>query len=189
MRLSRTFHRVALGALLGTGTIFVSQQALAAYEFYVTIVGRKQGKFRGEANNTSRMYKDRIVGTNFSMGIKSPRDAASGLPTGRRAYSQLCFAKEWGAASPQLYSAASGNEVLSEVTFDFVRQGPSGDEPIYQTIKLTDATVADIRSTTPPATGATLTRAVDEVCFTFKKITIENKDGRTTFTDDWQATQ
>jgi hypothetical protein len=34
--------------------------------------------------------------------IVSPREAASGMATGRRQYAPVKFVKEWGAASPQL---------------------------------------------------------------------------------------
>ena len=29
---------------------------------------------------------------------------------------------------------------------------------------------------------------VDDVCFTFRKIEVENRDGKTSYADDWTAT-
>lgn len=37
--------------------------------------------------------------------IVSPRDSASGMPTGKRQHSAVTFVKEWGAATPQLMAA------------------------------------------------------------------------------------
>ena len=37
-----------------------------------------------------------------SYSIASPRDAASGLPTGKRQHKPFTFVKEWGPATPQL---------------------------------------------------------------------------------------
>ncbi|HKT14088.1 MAG TPA: hypothetical protein VJR87_01640 [Allosphingosinicella sp.] len=34
--------------------------------------------------------------------LVSPRDSASGMPTGKRQHAPVTFVKEWGAASPQL---------------------------------------------------------------------------------------
>ena len=34
--------------------------------------------------------------------VISPRDAASGMPTGKRQHAPVTFVKEWGAATPQL---------------------------------------------------------------------------------------
>ncbi|HJQ18686.1 MAG TPA: hypothetical protein VJ859_17020 [Allosphingosinicella sp.] len=41
----------------------------------------------------------RVVESSY---LVSPRDSASGMPTGKRQYAPVTFVKEWGAASPQL---------------------------------------------------------------------------------------
>jgi type VI protein secretion system component Hcp len=43
---------------------------------------------------------------------------------------------------------------------------------------------------TAPASAAarTAVQALDDVCFTFRKIEVENKDAKTTFVDDWTVT-
>jgi hypothetical protein len=37
-----------------------------------------------------------------SYEVKSPRDAATGMPTGKRQHGSITIVKEWGAASPEL---------------------------------------------------------------------------------------
>jgi type VI secretion system Hcp family effector len=192
MKLSKTFRRVALGSMLGTTAISVSQQALAAFTAFISVKAKKQGQFKGEGTQEKRKDKWTPV-LSFSFGLKSPRDIATGTATGKRQYDHMCFTKEAGASSPQFFSAASTNEVLSEVNFEFSRTGPTGMETVYQTIKLTDATVASVKryvghpGETPGTAKHTSTDAMnlEDICFTFRKVEFEDKDGKTMFLDDW----
>lgn len=43
--------------------------------------------------------------------IISPRDAASGMPTGKRQHAPVTFVKEWGPATPQLAQVRPGYNV------------------------------------------------------------------------------
>ena len=169
--------------------------ALAGSEFYVSVEGTKQGKFEGES--VKNQYKDMIQGMAFEWDVTSPRDAASGLPSGKRQYKPITFTKEWGAASPQLFQALTSNEVLKTVRFDFVRANASGAEYVFQRITLTNASVSEIKryagTVTPagiwvgngaPGTG----RALEDVSFTFGSITLEDMDGKTMSADNWKAT-
>lgn len=40
--------------------------------------------------------------TNAFYNVKSPRDSASGMASGKRTHKPVTFVKEWGAATPQL---------------------------------------------------------------------------------------
>jgi len=63
----------------------------------------------------------------------SPRDPASGLPTGKRQHKPISFLKEWGAATPQLFQALVTNENLKTVKFEFLQvdktTGKEGGHP------------------------------------------------------------
>jgi len=67
-----------------------------AYEFYVTIESTKQGKLQGESTRKGQEGKLTGIG-GFSYEVTSPRDAASGLATGKRQHTPVTFTKEWGA--------------------------------------------------------------------------------------------
>ena len=56
--------------------------------------------------------------------VKSPRDAASGLPTGKRQHGSVVISKEWGKASPQLAKMKAGYDVK---TVKAARAAPAGD--------------------------------------------------------------
>jgi type VI secretion system secreted protein Hcp len=156
-----------------------------AYEFYVTVEGSKQGKLKGESPRES--HRDKLPGLGFHYSVGSPRDAGSGLATGRRTHQPVSFVKEWGAASPQLFTALTTNEVLKSVLFEFVRTNDNGEEYVFHTVKLSDARVTDIEQYVDLATvqgPSTDTLPLEKIAFTFQRIELENVDGKTSAIDD-----
>jgi type VI secretion system secreted protein Hcp len=158
------------------------------HAFYVSIEGQKQGKFRGSVNGGK---PGRIAGIRFSAETTSPRDAATGMASGKRQHKPITITKEWDASSPQLFRAIVTNEVLKTILFEFVRTDPGGKEHVHYTIKLTNAAVADVRSyldltdtSGDPYDGHEL----EDVAFTFQTIEVADQDGKTTAADDWHAT-
>ncbi len=177
------FFYLAIAALaialvvIGQLRIADAAPATAQARFYVTIEGTKQGKFKGEGSG--RVNSDKIVGVKFFYEVIAPRDPATGLPTGKRQHRPLVITKDWGAASPQLFAALVSNEVLKTVVCEFVRPNSVGQEQVYETIKLTNASISDIKRYTDTESG----REVEDVAFTFQKIEIQ--DGTATAGDDW----
>jgi len=155
--------------------------------FYVTIRGAKQGIFKGQSS--TKQHQNEIQGLQFISLLTSPRDAATGQATGKRQYAPIVFTKEWDASSPQIFEAAATNELLSLVEFDFVRSTPDGRESVYETIKLTDATISSVKHYIgfPDAGEPPDSRALEDVGITFRKIEISNNDAKTTAMDDWTA--
>src|SRR4249920_960420 len=74
-----------------------------ADSIYISVKGQKQGPFKGEA--LQKGAEGKIAGLKFRHELMSPRDPASGLPTGKRQHRPVIITKEWGAASPQLFQA------------------------------------------------------------------------------------
>ncbi len=151
-----------------------------AYEFYVTIEGTQQGKFKGDSKR--RAHKDAITGLAFEYEVTSPRDAVTGQATGKRQHGPVIITKRWGASTPQLFKALITNEVLKSVLIEFIKTAASGEESVYQTIKLTDAAVVTIEQYANPED-----RELEDVSFRFQKIEISNKDGNTSVIDDWHT--
>ncbi len=151
-------------------------------EFYVSIEGTKQGKFKGESLREA--HPDTLPARGFGYEVRAPRDASTGMAAGKRVHGPVTFLKEWGAASPQLFQALTTNEVLKTVLFEFVHTTDDGSEEVYHTIKLTNATVASIRQYTAADAGVA-SRGVDEVALAFERIEIESKTGKTMAMDSW----
>ena len=153
-------------------------------EFYVTVEATKQGRLKGESPREA--HQDALVGISFHYAVTSPRDVASGQASGRRQHQPVDFVKQWGAASPQLFAAMVGNEVLKSVLFEFVRPDEQGGEVVFHTIRLTNASITAIEQfikgdPEPPPTDP---RALERISLTFQRIEIENLDGHTSATDD-----
>ncbi|MDX6453191.1 MAG: type secretion system secreted protein Hcp [Gaiellaceae bacterium] len=126
----------------------------------VAITGKKQGAFGP------------ITLSGISHEIVSPRDAASGLPTGKRQHKPITITKEWGPSTPLLLNALTTNESLTSVLIGLLRDG----KPIA-TVKLTNASVSNYVSH-----GLT-----ESWSFTYQKIEWTWVDGGITAQDDWEA--
>jgi len=164
-----------------------------AYAFSVTIKGQKQGAFKGEG--TSNATRNAIEGLGFAYDLKSPRDVSTGQPTGKRQHSPIRIVKGWGAATPQIFQALVTNEVLTTVKLEFRKTNANGEEAVYYTITLADASVSEIRQFSREGTDSFSTgnrapaepHELEEVSFTFQKITVENNAAKTMAEDDFKG--
>ena len=182
---------VAVAAIVFVSATFAN----AANNIIVSAKGTKQGQFKGES--VREAFRDKMEASAFVLEITSPRDVATGQASGKRQFKPLIITKEVGAASPQFLQALATNEVLQTVTLDFMKTNANGEEYIYYSIKLTNATVSAVRQYTPGSaaaggssakhTGAADVQQMEDISFTFQQIEIENKDGKTMFTDSWGA--
>jgi type VI secretion system secreted protein Hcp len=175
--------------------LWIPAQAKAAYEFYVYIEGTKQGRFKGDAIFTAKgpqdkVRQERITGVRFQYSVLSPRDVATGQASGRRTHQPIVITKPWGISSPQIFQACVTNEVLKSVLIEFWRTNPNGEGYLYQTIRLTNSTVASIRQYANVANPGepAYPLGLEDISFTFQKIEIFNKDGNTQAMDEWSMT-
>jgi len=137
-----------------------------AYEYYMTIQGSNQGKFRGE----SQKRPGQIPILSIQYAVASPRDASTGQATGKRQHKPLSIVKEWGASSPQLFRALTSGEALASVVISCVAvaQDQFGSGGVCQTIKLIDPRVSAVRRYAGHA--PTTEQALEEVTFSFEGI-------------------
>jgi type VI secretion system secreted protein Hcp len=108
----------------------------------------------------------------FSHEIVSPRDPASGLPTGKRQHQPIVITKQLDASTPRLLSALVTNEDLSSVVITLDEGGNA-----VATVTLTNASISDYQ-----AHGT-----AEQWSFTYQKITWTWTDGGITASDDWEA--
>jgi type VI secretion system secreted protein Hcp len=177
-----------LVAMQNGGTRFLAGQrtinataAPAHVTLYLTVVGRKQGTFKGDGL-TSRLHLDQMLASAFDYGLTSPRDPATGLATGKRQHKPVVITKEWGPSMPQFLQAAATNEQLTKVTMEFWDTDRTGVQRLHFVVTLTNASISEIKQ---HLASDLLT---EDLSFTFQKITVEDKIGKTTFTDNWSAT-
>jgi type VI secretion system secreted protein Hcp len=155
--------------------------------FYVTIRGVKQGIFKGQSTHPG--HSSEIMGFQYVFQVSAPVNASSGQSSGKHQYTPITFTKMLDASSPQIIQAATSNEVLALVEFDFVHAGLDGKENIYQTIKLTNAVISSVKEYMgfPNAGEPSDSRQLEDVSFTFQKIEFSNNEGKTTVMDDWSS--
>ena len=183
---------VLAGALLVTawqngGSRFLTGQrtinaaaAPAHVTLYVKVVGIKQGTFKGDGL-TTRGHLDQMLATTFDYGLVSPRDPATGQASGKRQHKPVVITKEWGPSMPQFLTAAATNERLTKVTMEFWDTDRTGVQRLHFVVTLTNASVSEVKQ---QLASDLLT---EELSFTFQKITVEDKIGKTIFMDDWSA--
>ena len=173
-----------------------------AYEFYMQVEGQKQGKFPGTSSGKGA---NDILGLRWVSQVKSPRDVATGQASGKRQHSPMLVVTETGQTSPLFLQACCSNEILKNVTLNFIKvDQKTGQEIIYYTVKLTNATVSSVRQTSGYGPEGTVidggakhssahdTPELDEIEFTFQTIEWEytgggGKGGNTIATDSWYS--
>ena len=130
-----------------------------------------------------------IYAHGFSYAVVSPRDAASGLPTGKRQHNPIKFTKLINNVSPLLFQAIVHNENLNSVVIQFL----GTDRSVGTTITLTNANISrfapysqSIIAGKPLADGvAPWFNELEDIEMTFQKIEISSPNGATA-QDDWE---
>jgi type VI secretion system secreted protein Hcp len=178
-------------SLVGMLLLLTASSADAALNAYLKVKGQKSGWIVGGVTQRGREGSSLVVAS--SQEIIAPRDAASGLPSGKRMYKPLTVILEVDKALPRYINAIATNETLPEVELRYwrpvekVSQGSSGTEVQFYTIKLTNAGLASIRYVQPNGLVPEQRQMTEyvELQFTFQKIEWTWTDGGITASDDW----
>jgi type VI secretion system secreted protein Hcp len=161
-----------------------------ALNAYLRLVGQKTGEIRGSVTQKGREGKIMVIAATHD--IVTPRDPASGLPTGKRMHKPFVITKEVDRASVPLHQLQTDNENLREWELQFwtpqVRAAAGvGTEVQYFTITLTNASVAEINMQMPNNKHPELMKldTFEEVAFNYEAIEWTWKDGGITTSDNW----
>lgn len=172
----RPWALAAAVAGMTLGTCFEAQAALNAY---LKLKGQKQGDIKGSVVRKGREGAIAVIAVHHE--IISPRDAASGLPTGKRMHKPFVITKQLDSSTPLLYKAMIGDELLPEVELTVFAAGDKvAKTPLY-TVKLRNASISEIRLVTTDGVDTT------EVSFTYQKIEWTWTEGGITADDDWET--
>lgn len=164
------------------GLVVFSAPAHAALNSYLRVTGDVQGEIRGSVTQAGR--EDSIEVYGFSHEVMSPRDAASGLPTGKRQHKPFSITTAIDRSTPLLFNALVNNENLTEFRLGLWRPSRSGKEEQYYTIELQNASVASIRIESGEDARSPH-KAI--ITFTYQKIIETWEDGGITAEDDWES--
>jgi type VI secretion system secreted protein Hcp len=160
---------------------------------FLTLTGQKQGQIKGSVTQKGREGTIEVIGLSHS--IISPRDQASGLPSGKRMHKPLTILKELDIASPLLLSALTQNENISKWELKFYttayndRTQSIGTEMNNYVIKLVNASICSYDLTGPNNKHAELMKLkeFEAVSFVYEQIEWTWVVGGVTSGDNWAA--
>jgi type VI secretion system secreted protein Hcp len=158
-----------------------------ALNAYLNLKGQKTGDIKGSVTQKGREGKIMVIAVSHE--IVSPRDPASGLPTGKRMHKPMVITKELDKSTPLLYNVLINNENITEWQLQFWQPSATGAEKQHYTVKLWNANVASIAFRMLNNKNPELTRYAEyeEVAFTYQKIEWTWKDGGITADDNWET--
>ncbi|HLP40827.1 MAG TPA: type VI secretion system tube protein TssD [Fibrobacteria bacterium] len=164
-----------------------------ALNAYLSLKGQKQGDIKGSVTQKGREGKIMVIAVSHE--VISPRDPASGLPTGKRQHKPFVITKELDKSTPLLMNALVNNENIPTWELQFWTPqvggaaGGAGTEKQHYTVKLTNANIASINFRSLNNKNPELTRYAEyeEVAFTYQKIEWTWNDGGITAMDDWES--
>ncbi len=158
-----------------------------ALNCYLKLTGKTQGFIKGSVTQSGR--EDSIMVIAFNHEVVSPRDAASGLPTGKRQHKPITVTKETDKATALLYNVLVNNEQITKWELRFWAPSATGKEVQHYTIELENASIAGIRAellnNKYPENMQHKER--EHLSFCYQKITWTWTDGGITANDDWEA--
>ena len=118
--------------------------------------------------------------TDFATGVKSPRDAASGLATGKRQHKPFTISKPIDAMSASLLPKLLGNQTLGDVTVELQRPDAKGNLATYATYTYKKAFVSAIDHS-----GAAGSAPAENLELVFQSV--EVKVGPSVASDTWAS--
>ncbi len=158
-----------------------------ALNAYLKLKGQTQGEIKGSVTQKGREGKIMVIAVSHE--IMSPRDPASGLPTGKRMHKPFVITKELDKSSPLLYNVLVNNENITEWETQFWQPSATGAELQHYTVKLTNANIASIHFRMLNNKNPELMKYAEyeEIAFTYQKIIWTWTQGGITAEDDWES--
>jgi type VI secretion system secreted protein Hcp len=163
---------------------------------YLTIEGVTQGDITNGASTEDSVgniyqegHENEILIQAFSHEVSVPTDVQSGQPTGQRRHKAMVVTKVFDKSSPMLYVALTTGERLTKCTLKWYRTSTTGTQEHYFTIELEDAIITDIKAHMPNCqdpSHAHFTH-LEDVSFSYRKITWTHDKAGTSGSDDWRS--
>jgi type VI secretion system secreted protein Hcp len=152
------------------------------------VTGKTQGQIKGDCDQADPKKKDTILLYAMDHHVEIPKDTHTGLPTGQRIHMPFKVVKHKDKSSPMLFQATCKGEQMT-VEINFFSIDPTGKENNYYTIKMENAIAVDMGEYTLmtflPENKPY--RDMEEISFTYSKITWTYNDGNIEYTDDWKS--
>lgn len=146
---------------------------------YLRLRGTSQGAIEGSVNQAG--HEGSILVMSCSHELISPRDASSGLPTGKRQHKPITISKEVDKSSPLLARAWANNENIQEWQLRFWKPLARGRSINFYTIRLSNANISRLH--TEMVNG----ELRESLSFVYQAISWTLESGGISCHDEWAA--
>lgn len=162
---------------------------------YLSMEGNTQGNITegsmGEDSVGSigqEAHVDEVLVEAFNHEINIPTDPQSGQPAGQRVHKPLVITKVFDKSSPKLYNACASGERMKKVLIKWWRTAADGTQQHYFTHELEEAVIVNIKAYMPNCQdpGKAQFTHLEDVSFTYRKITWTHEKCGTSGADDWK---
>jgi type VI secretion system secreted protein Hcp len=155
---------------------------------YLKLEGESQGEIKGDCNQEGDDRKDHILVYGVDHEVYIPKDPNTGLPTGQRRHGPLSITKHTDIATPLLFQALASGEQMKTWEMKYFHISEKGQQEKYYSIKLEEAIVVSMRHYKPNTLDKESEpyKDMEDVQFTYSKITWEHVTGNKTAEDDWK---
>jgi type VI secretion system secreted protein Hcp len=148
-----------------------------------------KGKIFGMSYGSQTMTPRNVSKVAFQM--EGERDLSTGMPTGKRTHKPFTITKETDPASPSLFAALKGQDVIPRLEIHFTHASHNGQR--LGSFVLSNASLAGYQrkhqpSKVPSAVSSKVsnnTNELEEFQFTFQKIEWTWNPGAISASDDW----
>ena len=113
-----------------------------ALNAYLRLASKAQGKIEGPVTQAGRENTIEVFGWNHE--VIAPRDAASGMATGKRQHKALTITKAVDKTTPQLMKALITAESITSFSLECWRVASDGAQEPYYRIELENAGITGI---------------------------------------------
>jgi type VI secretion system secreted protein Hcp len=158
-----------------------------ALNSYLRLAGETQGDILGSVTQAGREDSIMVIGTSHE--LVSPRDAASGLPTGKRQHKPFVVTKEIDKSTPLLYYSLCNNENIVTWEMQYWQPSATGVENQFYTVKLYNASISGIRAEmlNNKYPENMQHREREHISFCYQKIEWIWVEGGISAMDDWET--
>lgn len=170
---------LALAFAFSATLLVAAAPASAAIDAYMRIEDAK-GQIKGSGTGK---WAGWIPVENATYDVSSPRDAQSGLATGKRMHKPFTITKEQDMSSPVFMRAVASGEHFTRIEIAYVR----GDV-VTKRMVLTDVMITS-RKAGGDAKSLSSAHATEQIEFTFQKIEMTSADGKVMAADDWAKSE
>ena len=177
-----------IGLVLG---LLLAGAAGAAESQYLFVKGQKSGAIKGGV--AVKGQEGAIQVDSFSYEATSPRDAQTGLPTGKIQHLPIVVNVPVDNAWPILFQVLTTNENLSQVLLRVLAPATgaggagAGSQVLQRTVTLTNASISDIKQYTVHGLNGKPDHDELQISFTYQSINMTWTNGGITAMDDWEA--